>query len=474
MKKICNTSTTGLLIAFLGLLMFSSCKDDFPEAMDTSSKETVLKSIKIMNAGEDGNTVLQGTVDEDKKEVSFPRLDTLTDFSKLRFEATLSDGAKLEQETYNISFEEGQSEKTIEIKVVNTPRFREYFVKLRLRVPVFGADFGKATVYDYSTNEQGNPAYEAFTGQLTRGTGFDGEHVLIISRGATGAHLLKVSDLKNNIITRIPINTTGVTGGTYTMNMGAQINGHTYIASLSGAAASPLKIYHWTDPAAAPEVIANINIGTIAGAGPRHGDNVSFNLDDEGNGYVYFISTDKPILRLKITNYNQVSDPYVINSATAYGQWSSYLQVGNADSYLLTGNTTPISVVNSSGSISYTMNATSIPKNASDARVVTFNGERYLLVITVARSAGESTVIQLYDITRGSNIVDALTIFEQGDKKPLYSYPLSSNTNTAPASQTGWAVVKDEDGKDKSLLIFGAATDAGFAIIEVPKKVLED
>src|SRR5690606_16047494 len=146
-----------------------------------------------------------------------------TDFSGLRFEAVLSDGAQLENDTYEVAFGEGQSEKTIVIKVVNDPRFREYFVKLRLNVPVFGGDFTKAIIHDYSSNDQGNPAYEAFTGLATRGTGFDGEHVLIISRGATGAHLLKVSDLKNNVIDRIPVNTTDVSGGTYAMNMGAQI-----------------------------------------------------------------------------------------------------------------------------------------------------------------------------------------------------------------------------------------------------------
>lgn len=474
MKKIYGISKKGLFAAFLGLLLFSSCEEDLPEALDTSSQKTVIESIKIVNAGPGGNVVLEGTVDELKKEISFPRIDPATDFSKLRFEASLSDGAQLENDTVNVTFNEGQSEKTIIIKVVNEPRFREYFAKLRLNVPVFGGDFSKAVKYDYSSNDEGNPAYEAFTGLATRGTGFDGEHVLIISRGATGAHLLKVSDLKNNEINRIPVNTTGVSGGTYAMNMGAQINGHTYLASLSTSGASPLKIYHWTDPAAAPEVIANINTGSIAGAGARHGDNVSFNLDANGNGFIYFISVQGPILRLKVTGYNQVSDPFVINSSTVYGQWSSYFQAGSADAYLLTGNLHPISVVNSSGSVSYTMNVASIPKNASDAKVVTFNGERYLMVITVARYAGESTVLMLYDITRGENIVEALTIFEQGEKKAVFEYPLSSNPNAAPASQTGWAVEKDGEGKDKTLLLYGGATDAGFVVVEVPKKVLED
>src|SRR5690606_9729085 len=126
--------------------------------------------------------------------------------------------------------------------------YREYLVTLRLNIPVFGADFSNPTIYDYSANVLGNPAYPSFVGMSTRGTGFDGEHVLVIDRGSTGAHLLKVTDLKNNEINRIPLNVTGVIGGTYTMNMGAQVNGHTYMASLSTSGTNPLKIYHWTDP----------------------------------------------------------------------------------------------------------------------------------------------------------------------------------------------------------------------------------
>jgi hypothetical protein len=34
--------------------------------------------------------------------------------------------------------------------------------------------------------------------------------------------------------------------------------------------------------------------------------------------------------------------------------------------------------------------------------------------------------------------------------------------------------VKDNEGKDSSLLLYAASNDAGFAIIEVPKKVLDE
>lgn len=276
-----------------------------------------------MNAGANGATVLQGVVDENTKTVTFPRIEPGTDFSNLKFEADLSPGAKLNQETYPVTFEEGQTEKVIVLKVLNSPRYREYLVKLRLKVPVFGADFENKTTYDFTSNPLGNPIYDAFTGALTRGSGFDGQQVLIPRREAP--HLLNVSELKAGVINKIPLNITGVTLGTFTLNMAAQVNGHSYIANLSGnTAGSPLKIYHWTNPSLAPQVIANINVGTITGAGVRYGDNFSASLDDQGNGYFFFgDNAGTKILRFDVANYTSVTNPiaFAIPVAAA-GSWS--------------------------------------------------------------------------------------------------------------------------------------------------------
>src|SRR5699024_6332596 len=100
--------------AFLPLLLlfFIACEKEYPKNID-SPDEVVLKSIKLLNAGADGNTVLEGTVDENKKTVNFPRLDTLTDFSNLKFEAEMSSGAQLDKDSYSVEFEEGEASKTI-------------------------------------------------------------------------------------------------------------------------------------------------------------------------------------------------------------------------------------------------------------------------------------------------------------------------------------------------------------------------
>ncbi len=472
-----NISTYWLIIASIILVSVYSCKKDFPKNIE-SNDAVELMSIKIVNAGASGNGVLEGVIDEDKKTVWFPRLDTLSDLSSLRFEAVMSDGAKLDKESYNWGFETGGSTKTNAIKVINNKRFREYLVTLRLIVPVFGADFTKPKIYDFTNNEIGQPTYPAFSSLLTRSSGFDGENVFIITRHSMGSHLLSVSDIRAGNVIPKNVNTTGVSGGTFPISVGAQVNGHSYIASLSGGQVSPFKIYHWTDVSKAPEVIANINIATIPGAGARHGDNMSANLDANGNGYFYFgDNLVSKILRLKVTNYTTISDPTVL--ANAFG--SSYVmninRVGNTSDYLYTGYDAPIRVANESAVVSYAMNNTGLSNRSSDPRVVYFNGERYLLYTTAARGSSDGIVMYMYDITKGDNITEALKILNEksaSDLKPLYTYALMGPFTTTPATQTGWHVTKDANGKDDMLTIYTASTDAGFVIMDFPKKTLID
>ncbi|RZL15311.1 MAG: DUF4623 domain-containing protein, partial [Pedobacter sp.] len=354
----------------MGLLTLASCKDDFPQAPDSSANMTVLNSIKIVNAGENGNIVMEGVVDEDAKTVSFPRIDTLTNFANLKFEAVVSNGAKLDKEVYPVVFEQGQSEKVIVVKVTNSPRFREYLVRLRLKVPVFGADFEKGKVFDFTSNPLGNPIYDAFTGAVTRASGFDGNQVLIGHR--TAAHLLNVSDLKTGAINKIPLNMTGVPS----IYSGAFVNGHSYLVNLSANNdASGLRVFHWTSPSAAPQTI--VNVTTIPGAGAtRYGDNFSASLDAQGNGY-FFLGNNggTMVLRFDVANYTTVSNPVTFAvPATVAGAWSTYNRIGNTAEYLFTGHDAPIALVSEGGTSVFTMSRTIIPIRALDARIVNFNG----------------------------------------------------------------------------------------------------
>ena len=477
MKLIYNLSRIFLLTTCIGTLL-TSCKDELPDAINSSDKFTELKSIKIINAGAAGNLVLEGAINEDNKTIRFPRIDPETNFSNLKFEAITSDGSTLDKDAYAVTFEEGVTQKSIIIKVVNNPRYREYLATFRLKVPVYGADFEKGQTYDYSNNPLGNPLYSVFGGALTRGAAFDGEHVLVVTRNAVGSHLLKVSDLKNNELKPIALNLTGVTMGTFIVNVGAQIKGHTYIANLSGnTAASPMRIYHWTNPATAPQMIVDLNVGTVAGAGARHGDHFSASLDDNGNGYFFFgDNAGTKILRLKVENWTNVSDPisFAIPVAAA-GSWTTYNRIGNTSEFIFTGHDAPVTLVSESGAVSYTMSRTAIPIRSSDARVIHFNGERYLIATTAARTGSESTNFVLYDITRGGTVAEGLTILNGlPERKPLVDYSLMGPVNTSPSSHSGWAVRKNAAGEDETLVLFSAASDAGFVFFEFPKKVLDD
>jgi hypothetical protein len=458
-------------------MMMLSCEDDKDyDAIDTSADETVIYSIKLLNAGIDGDEVIDGIVDENTKEITLTRrVAPETDLTKLRFEAKVSDRASLDSVTYNFSVSEGESQRKRVISVVNGLRKREYFVTVRLRVPVFGADFLLPTVYDHSAASN---IYPTFTGALTRGSAFDGEHVLIVTRAAAGCHLLKVSDLKNNKIAPINLDMTGVSLGTFTVHSGALANKHVYIANLSGGLASPLKLYYWETPTSVPETILNIDKNTIPGSGARHGDNMSVNIDKNGNGFIFFgDNAATQVLRFTVTNHKTISNPTILPTfagakATAY---MSYNRVDGTADYIFTGFYAPIALVNESGSVTYTMNAASTPERGSDARVISFNGERYLIMCTAARTGSDVVVFYVYNLSKGETTAEAMQLFDaRVDKSPDYQFSLAGPVNTSPATQTGWYIEKDADGNDDKLYLYAASSDAGFTIFEFPKKIPED
>lgn len=481
MKLIYKNLEIGLLVFFI--ISLASCMDELPKPMDTSSNETVLNSIKIVNAGADGATVLQGVIDEEAKTVSFPRIAPETDFSNLKFEAEVSAGAKLDKEVYPVIFEEGKSEQVIVVKVQNSPRFREYLVKLRLKVPVFGADFENYATYDFTANPIGNPLYDAFTGQVTRGSGFDGKYVMIAHR--TAPHLLNVTDLKAGIINKIPFNMTGAPA----IYSGTLVNGHTYLAGLSGANQGiGLKVLHWTDtdPIAAPKIIIDQTTAVPGAGSARYGDNISASLDDQGNGYLFFgINGNSGIvLRYNVTNYSTVSNPIAFPAPiTAGGSWTTYNRIGNTSEYLFTGHQVQLALATDGGTAIYTTtkmttiaNGTSFPITSSDARIVYFNGERYLIVVTAPIGGGAFSNLRVYDITKGATIKEALTnLNDLPTITPIFDYPLMGPiTNGAPTVQSGFYVKKDGQGKDEKLMLYAATVDGGFAFFEFGKKVETD
>jgi|LAHS01.1.fsa_nt_gb hypothetical protein len=467
-----------MAVAFMSGNLLVGCGDDYPTAVETPYF-TDLLTIKIVNAGTNGNQTVEGIVDEETKSIKFPRLDLGTDFSAIRVEATVSEGATLQDTVYDFSMDEEDTHKTLLLRVTNHNRYKDYFMDVRKRIPVYGADYDNATVADYSTNS-GN-MYIDYNGLTVRGGDFDGKYILVVSRATTGLgpHLLRVSDLMAGKTDPIKLSTTEMTGGTFAYNMGALVNGHIYVTNLSGGKASPLKVYYYDTPESEPECIANINVADINGAGTRHGDNMSLNLDADGNGYLYFGDNGSTeVTRFTVTNGKTISDAKVLPSDANVTAFMTINKVADSNDYLWTGVRTGLWLADEELNVKYKLNRDLLPIEAEGARVFTFNQTRYLLVCP-AGLGGASTAlpgIYLFDISKGNTVQEALEKFaESTDHNAVYTQYLGGSGNSAPATGTNYYIEKDADGNDAYLYLYATRAGSGFTIVKLPaKKEIDD
>ena len=457
----------GLAAAVMMVAMLASCGDNYPASMD-SPYDTDLLAIKILNAGEKGDQVVEGTIDEEKKEVNFPKLDTLTNFSALRLEAKLSDGAQLEKTEIDCKMAPDDEQKKLIIRVLNHNRYKDYFMTVRKHIPSWGAEFKNATVYSFA----GDNRYEDFKTLDTRGADFDGQHVLVVTRTDNKPHLLKVADIKAGVINRIPLDLTGVSGGTFPYNMGALANGHIYMATRAGGKPSPLKIYYWETPTSKPEVIFHSTVQDIPESGKRYGDNMSLNIDKNGDGYIFFgENTAQNILRLTISNHKNVSEPTILPADPKMKVSMNIYRYENTSDYLYSGLAMPITLSSNAAQKKFSLSAANQPAEAVAARAFMFNNKRYLITCAAGfGSASKATpTLYVYDISKGSNLAEALERFEAASKhEPVYSFILGGAGNTAPSPCTNFYIERDANGKDAKLYLFASRGESGFVIIEAP------
>ena len=457
----------GLAAAVMMVATLVSCGDNYPASMD-SPYDTDLLAIKILNAGEKGDQVVEGTIDEEKKEVNFPKLDTLTNFSALRLEAKLSDGAQLEKTEIDCKMAPDDEQKKLIIRVLNHNRYKDYFMTVRKHIPSWGAEFKNATVYSFA----GDNRYEDFKTLDTRGADFDGQHVLVVTRTDNKPHLLKVDDLKAGNINRIPLDLTDVSGGTFPYNMGALANGHIYMATLAGGKPSPLKIYYWETPTSKPEVIFHSTVQDIPESGKRYGDNMSLNIDKNGDGYIFFgENTAQNILRLTISNHKNVSEPTILPADPKMKVSMNIYRYENTSDYLYSGLAMPITLSSNAAQKKFSLSAANQPAEAVAARAFMFNNKRYLITCAAGLgSASKATpTLYVYDISKGSNLAEALERFEAASQhEPVYSFILGGAGNTAPSPCTNFYIERDANGKDAKLYLFASRAESGFVIIEAP------
>lgn len=453
--------------------MLVSCEEKLPENK-VYPYETQLISIKILNAGADGNTVVEGTINQDKKEITFPKLDKDSPFDKLRVEATVSEGAEITETVYDYSMEEGIASKTQVIRIQNHQRYTDYFMTIKRRIPVYGADFETPVEYKFLDASK----IPGGTGSISRCADFDGEYVLIVRR--TPPYVLKYEDLKAGKIEPQELDMTGVEGGLFAVNCGFLANGHIYIATLSSGAASPLKIYYYETPASKPEVIGNFT--NIPGTTTRHGDAISGNIDKNGNGYIFFGdngATD--FVRIKVTNHKTTGEATVLsNNANATANTYVY-RIEDTDKYLWSGLRLPVTLTDENvtpGSASLPLDDNILPKESVAARMFTFNQERYLMAC-VAKYGGASKAtpaLNVYNLTKGANVEEAMENFKAAEShNPDYSIIIGGDSGiTAPGICTNYHIVKDSNGNDEKLIIFGYRLNTGFVIAEFGIKKEED
>ena len=364
-----------------------------------------------------------------------------------------------------------------------------------------GADLASPIVHDFSVTTDNT--YPDFTKENTRSSDFDGEYVLVVSRADAETpthHLLKVSDLLKGNINKIELSKEGIEGGTHVVSAGCLSHGHIYICNLTTDLrdGENLKVYHYASPEATPEVWSwdgNLGIdefGNIIHSVPRLGDNISVNLDENGNGYAFFCGQEgsaEKMYRIQITNFNQFSNPTEIILEQAFPYYGKVNQV-DEDRYLLTSHYMASTwLIDKDGNplvdIYFQSTAAGLrPQTGEDPHVVQYNGKTYLIFAspyTNMKRLGVGPALYMIDITEGTqvdiqtalqNLSDILWEDEDGIWEPDFHYSLdvlnieaeSRKTVAACAAQCNAAVV---NGK---LLVYAAATGAGFVIIEFPAK----
>jgi len=357
----------------------------------------------------------------------------------------------------------------------------EYQISFEVAVTA-GVDFLGAIVHDFST---ATTMYPVFTGDMTRSADFDGEHVLIVYRNAPRVH--RVTDLLagniNNPI-MLDVNPEIVSGGTHIMSAGRLSHGRVFITNLVTALGpdgegETLTVYYYETPTSAPQIVLAYNLDPEIASGPRLGDNMSVNLNESGDGFVYFVSQDgMAILRFTVRNFTEFSDPFAFRTNVDFSFYAFINQVEPSRNLITSTTRRTIQMIDDDGNRLFEFDkmpreGITMPnmENAwgTDVRIINHNRARYMIMAAPRRFAFNAPPgLLIYDISRGFNLMAALgnyqeSVHSENPPMPVYVYSMpDAPTAAANAANTNWAIV---DGR---LVVFVSVTNAGFTLIEFP------
>lgn len=350
-------------------------------------------------------------------------------------------------------------------------RTAEYFISFGA-TPVFGAEWAEAKTYDYS-GATGN-IFPDFAAENTRWAQFDGENLFFASRdGGTKPTVVSFASIKAGNPDAHVLDATGIEGGTFTISGCGMAHGHFYACDLTTglAEAAPLKVYHWASKDAPCETIL-VYPGTDEIKG-RFGDQMSLDLDANGNGYMWFIAnqTGDIFLRFEVQNFTAVNPvPYKGVLAFAMPYYGSFNPVpGETNMYTMSsGNQQIVALIDRDGAELNHVEPLKNPiKGDSDPRIISFNGERYLIMASCTSWACGQSALKVFNITSGASPVLAFSEFSNlEDRTPVLEYNLKGGKASAFSANTGAGISPD----GQYLRIMGSATKGGFVVIEVPMK----
>jgi len=461
---------TGIFLAAICIVMFS-CREDFDSipSNPAEANRTKVENIIMFVGGKQ----YEGKTNEKTKQIYFRFLDlkgqdTTAVLSNVTFDGDFPRGARFDKESYDFTFAKGEAENTRTIAVVNEGRKREYFVTLRLRMPPPGIDFSKAKATNFADN--------------CRMADVDMEHVLVLSRD--NPHLLRISDLKNGVLDRIPLNKTGMSDGLIAgaVNNGGGIqNGHAYCCSWG----NPLKIYHWkTDqPDEPPTVIANIYASSLPDPTvSRFSDQVSVNLNNNGRGNIYVTGRIGALdirhaLRVGINGWTNAAAPVLLPLQNADGTVTGFTGVSGSSNYwptfnvvdesssevLYGGNYAEIKLMDNDLKVIYRWTSFGVI-NGTSPRIIHFNGVRYLACLNGGGSSNTTPpgIVAIYNLKEGKTTEEAFKLFNDNPTEPVISFGIGGG-NVDNSAYLGYA--KD----DNMLYLVGSAGGGGFVFVELPK-----